>query len=75
MRRAEPIDGLEQNWREEKRLIDEKSINDRRTEAERATRRAETGLYLRGGGGSFAPPPCIILAPLTFLRFLKFIYY
>ena len=42
MRRAEVIDGLEQNWREEKRLIDEKSINNRRTEAERATRRAET---------------------------------
>ena len=42
MRRVEVIDGLERNWREEKRLIDEKSINNRRTEAERATRRAET---------------------------------
>ena len=42
MRRAEVSDGLERNWREEKRLIDEKSINNRRTEAERATRRAET---------------------------------
>ena len=42
MRRAEVIDGLERNWREEKRLIDEKSINNRLTEAERATRRAET---------------------------------
>ena len=41
MRRAEVIDGLERNWREEKRLIDEKSINNRRTEAERATRTAE----------------------------------
>ena len=28
----------ERNWREEKRLIDKKSINNRRTEAERATR-------------------------------------
>ena len=37
MRRAEVIDGLERNWREEKRLIDEKSINNRRTEAERTT--------------------------------------
>ena len=35
-----------------------------------------SGLYLRGaGGGHSPPPPCIILAPLTFLRFLKFIYY
>ena len=42
MRRAELIDGLEQNWREEKRLTDEKSRNNRRTEAVRATRRAET---------------------------------
>ena len=42
MRRAELIDGLERNWREKKRLIDEKSINNRRTEAERVTRRAET---------------------------------
>ena len=42
MRRAEVIDGLERNWREEKRSIDEKSINNRRTVAERATRRAET---------------------------------
>ena len=42
MRRAEVIDGLERNWREEKRLIDEKSINNRRTEAERETRRAKT---------------------------------
>ena len=41
-RRAEVIDELERNWREEKRLIDEKSINNRRTEAERSTRRAET---------------------------------
>ena len=37
-RRAETIDGLEQHWREEKRLIDEKSRNNRRTEAERETR-------------------------------------
>ena len=42
MRRAEVLDGLERNWREEKRLIDEKSINNRRTEAEWATRTAET---------------------------------
>ena len=28
--RAEAIDELERNWREEKRLIDEKSINNRR---------------------------------------------
>ena len=42
MRRAGVIDGLERNWQEEKRLIDEKSINNRRTEAEWATRRAET---------------------------------
>ena len=42
MRRAEVIDGLEKNWREEKRLIDKKSINNRRTDAERATRTAET---------------------------------
>ena len=41
-RRAETIDGLEENWQEEKLLIDEKSRNNRRTEAERATRRAET---------------------------------
>ena len=41
-RRAEVIDELEQNWREEKQLIDEKSINNRRTEDERSTRRAET---------------------------------
>ena len=41
-RRAEVIDELERNWREEKRLIDEKSINNRRTEVERLTRRAET---------------------------------
>ena len=42
MRRAEVIDGLGRNWREEKRLIDKKSINNRQTEAERATRTAET---------------------------------
>ena len=42
MRRAELNDGLERNWREEKRLIDEKCINNRQTEAERATRTAET---------------------------------
>ena len=42
MKRAEVIDGLERNWREEKRLIDEKSRNNRRTEAERVTRTAET---------------------------------
>ena len=49
-RRAEVIDELERNWREEKRLIDEKSINNRRTETERSTRRAETidGLKLNG---------------------------
>ena len=41
-RRAEVIDELERNWREEKRLIDDKSINNRRTEVERSTRRAET---------------------------------
>ena len=41
-RRAEVIDELERNWREEKRLIDKKSINNRQTEAERSTRRAET---------------------------------
>ena len=41
-RRVEVIDRLEQNLREEKQLIDEKSRNNRRTEAERATRRAET---------------------------------
>ena len=41
-RRAEVIDELERNWREQKRLIEEKSINNRRTEAERSTRRAET---------------------------------
>ena len=41
-RRAGVTDELERNWREEKRLIDEKSINNRRTEAERATRTAET---------------------------------
>ena len=42
MRRAEPIDGLEQNWREKKRLIDGKSRNNLQTEAEWATRTAET---------------------------------
>ena len=42
MRRADVIDGLERNWREDKQLIDEKSINNRRTEVERVTRRAET---------------------------------
>ena len=42
MRRVEVIDGLERNWQEEKRLIDEKSINNRWTEAERVTRRTET---------------------------------
>ena len=47
-RRAEVIDELERNWREEKRLIDEKSINNRRTEAEWSTRRAET---IGGTGG------------------------
>ena len=36
------FDELERNWREKKRLIDEKSRNNRRTEAERATRTAET---------------------------------
>ena len=36
------IDGLERNWPEEKLLIDEKSRNNRRTEAKWATRRAET---------------------------------
>ena len=41
-RRAKVIDELERNWRGEKRLIDEKSLNNRRTEAERSTRRAET---------------------------------
>ena len=41
MRRAETFDRLERNWREEKRLIDEKSINIRRTEAEWAARRVE----------------------------------
>ena len=41
-RRAEVNNELERNWREEKRLIDEKSINNRRTAAERSTRRAET---------------------------------
>ena len=50
MRRAELIDGLERNWREEKRLIDEKSINNQRTEAKQSTRRAETidGLKCNG---------------------------
>ena len=41
-RRAKVIDELERNWRGEKRLIDKKSINNQRTEAERSTRRAET---------------------------------
>ena len=41
-RRAEVIEELERYWRGEKRLTDEKSINNRRTEAERSTRRAET---------------------------------
>ena len=50
MRRAELIDGLERNWQEEKRLIDEKSRNNRRTEAERATRRAETIDRLKQNG-------------------------
>ena len=49
-RRAEAIDELERNWREEKRLIDEKSINNRRTEAERSTRRAETIVGLKRNG-------------------------
>ena len=49
-RRAEVIDELERNWREEKRLIDEKSINNRRTEAERSTRRAETIVGLKRNG-------------------------
>ena len=40
--RAKVIGELEGNWRGEKRLIDKKSINNRRTEAERSTRRAET---------------------------------
>ena len=44
------IDGLERNWREEKRLLDEKSINNRRTEAERVTRRAETIDRLKRNG-------------------------
>ena len=39
-RRAETIYGLERNWRKEKLLIDEKSRNNRRTEAERTSRRA-----------------------------------
>ena len=42
MGRAELIDGLERNWREEKRLIDKKSRNNRWTEVEWATRTAET---------------------------------
>ena len=50
MRRAEVIGGLERNWREEKRLIDKKSINNRRTEAEWATRRAETIDRLKRNG-------------------------
>ena len=50
MRRAEVIDRLERNWREEKRLIDEKSINNRRIEAEQATRRAETIEGLKRNG-------------------------
>ena len=41
-RRAEVIDGLERNWREEKRLIHKKSRSNRRTEAKQATRTAET---------------------------------
>ena len=39
-RTAETIDGLERNLREEKLLIDEKNRNNRRTEAEWASRRA-----------------------------------
>ena len=50
MRRADVIDSLERTWREEKRLIDEKSINNRRTEAERETRKAETIDGLSGTG-------------------------
>ena len=42
MKRAEVIDGLERNWREEKRLIEEKSRNNQQTEAVRVTRTAET---------------------------------
>ena len=49
-RRAEVIDGLKRNWREEKRLIDKKSRNNRRTEAERATRRVETIDELKRNG-------------------------
>ena len=49
-RRVEVIDGLEQNWREEKRLIDKKSRNNQWTEAERATRRAETIDELKRNG-------------------------
>ena len=41
-RRAETIDGLERNGREEKLLIDKKSRNNRRNKVERASRRAET---------------------------------
>ena len=35
------------------------------------------GLYLRGAGVGHSPPPPLVLfsPPLTFLRFLKFIYY
>ena len=50
MRRTEVIDGLEQNWREEKRLIDEKSINNRWTEVEQVTRGAETINGLKQNG-------------------------
>ena len=42
MRRAEVIDGLDGNCQEEKLLIDEKSIHNRRSEAERVTKTAET---------------------------------
>ena len=38
------------NWREEKRLIDKKSRNKRRTDAERATRKAETIDELKRNG-------------------------
>ena len=50
MRRAETNDGLERNWREEKQLIDEKSIKNRRTEAERESRRAERINRLKWNG-------------------------
>ena len=46
-RRAETIDGLERNGREEKLLIDKKSRNNRRTEAEWATRTAENNRRTR----------------------------